>query len=521
MILNWFSLIPPFVVLAIVMASNRIMLALTAGIISAGIIAAHGSLFESWQLIQNAVITTISNQDYLYLYGFLIVLGTLIALLTNSGATTEFARSVTKKITTPAAAEFTCVFLSFCLAIDDYLNIPTAGRIMNPLADRLGIARLKIAFLVHALAGPLVLMIPISSWAAAVVANIDQAGVSLNTTRESVRIIADPFFVYLWSLPFMLYSLCLFASIFFIIKYRLSFGPMEQYEKSSQINHEKQTDGLEGMSSLMMPLVALLISIFAGLAYTGGYSPYGQCTIIQAIKYNQDPFWVMFIAACIALITSIIISISRKKFSLRDLPVIFNEGFMLMYSGIVVVMLAMILAILLANHVGTGQYLALIMLGSMPLFLVPFMFFIVAFICTSTTGSAWGTFSLLIPIAIPLLTTLSTTVLPITPACLPLLFPALGAIFSGAVCGNHISPLADTTMLSALSTQTDPVQHSLTQLPYSMPAFIGSIVGFLVAGILVTHTTLSIEITIVITLGIGIGTCLCMLAILNRILHAK
>lgn len=521
MILSWLSLVPPLVVLGIVIACNRIILALTAGIICAGFVAAQGSFGVALKLIQEAVIRTATNYEYLYLYAFLIVLGTLIALLTNTGATTEFAQRVTKTIKTSAAAEFTCVLLSFCLAIDDYLNIPTAGRIMNPLADRLGIARLKIAFLIHALAGPLVLMIPISSWAAAVVAYIDQAGVSLNGSREAVRIVGDPFFVYLWSLPFMLYSLCLFMSIFVIIQYRLSFGPMQKYENKQTKHVEENENEQGGVSRLIIPIAVLLLAIFAGLAYTGGYSLGGSCGLIEAIKYNKDPFWVMFIAACIALATSIVINVIRKKFSLTDLPATFKEGFLLMYSGIFLVVLAMILAHLLANHVGTGQYLASILLGSMPLFLIPVMFFIVSLVCTSTTGSAWGTFSLLLPIAIPLLTTLSETPLPVTPACLPLLFPALGAIFSGAACGNHLSPLADTTILSATSTQTDPMQHALTQVPYGIPAIAGSISGFICAGILVTQTTLTIPAIIAITLAVGFASCLITLGLLYRVLRAS
>lgn len=521
MIQSWLSLVPPLLVIAVTIVTHRIIFALSLGVATAAFLATNGSLFESLSLISSTTVSMLTSGDNIYVYGFFITLAVLIALLTTLGSATAFARAITKKIKTAPAAEYASMLVSFCLSLDDYLSILTTGSIMNPLADRMKVARLKLAFLVHSLAGPVVILIPISSWVATIVAYIDQAGISTNT-HETVRITADPLFAYLGAMPFMFYSFLVIISTWCIIHYRLSFGSMKYYEKKQievSVTHTNE-QGNGNIFGLLLPLATLIFGIIIGLAYSGDYYFFGGThTFMESIKYSAHPFLVMVISTLCAIAVSTLISIHAGTLNSKTIPLVLQNSISLIHPSILMVLLATILSNLLANNVGTGQYLAQVLLGTMPLFLVPFMFFVVSFLCSATTGSAWGTFALIIPIAIPMLTTISGLPFPISPESLPLLSPVLAAIFSGAVCGNHISPLADTTILTATSTQTDPIDHATTQFPYAIPAFVGSTFGFLSVGLMVATYRMSIGYVVSISLGISIITCLITLLLLNLLLR--
>ncbi len=268
------------------------------------------------------------------------------------------------------------------------------------------------------------------------------------------------------------------------------------------------------MSDLLIPLAVLVGSIMIGLPLMGGFYLFGgQYGLIESLKYNEHPFMVMLLSALLAVGVCLVRSLYKKQIRIAQIFNISWNGFDLMYSAIGMVFLASTLSGLLANQVGTGQYLASIFLGSVPLFLIPVMFFIVSLISTIATGSAWGNFALMIPIAIPLITTLSGQPLPIDPKMLPLLFPVLGAIFSGSVCGDHISPLSETTMMAATSTGTKPIEHAYTQFPYTLPAIIGCLVAFTVAG-LIAHA--SAWITVSISLTSGFIVCSSLLFFFSR-----
>ena len=488
MLQNWLTLVPPALVIVAAIITRRIHPSLLIGIIAACLVAAHGAIYKSAMLGFTALWGTLSDIDNLYLYGFLLGIGVLVSLFSTTGFAISFAQSVTKKIRSAKHVQYSSIIVSLMLFIDDYLSILTTGYVMSPLIDHFRVSREKLAFLVHSLAGPVAILVPVSTWVATILAYIEQAGVSTNPDHGTVRIVADPFFIFLKSLPFILYSLLIIASVWVIVYANISFGPMRSLEEQAEKKEAPPTfsKGPATMRNLLIPLGVLIGVIAFGLPFAGGYYLFGGShSLIESLKYNEHPFLVMLIAVICAIGTTIALAGINKAIATAQVWPIAKNGFSLMIGAITMVFLASTLSGLLANQVGTGQYLASILLGAIPLALLPVMFFIVSLMCTIATGSAWGNFALMIPIAIPMLTSLSGLALPIDPSALTMLLPVLGAIFSGSVCGDHISPLSETSTMTATSTGTSVLSHTYTQLFYALPAVASSIIGYTVMGLLV------------------------------------
>jgi Na+/H+ antiporter NhaC len=469
----------------------------------------------SWALGWSGITRTISSPENLQLYGFLVMIGTLVATFTATGCAAACRQAISTKIKTARMAQYSSMAVSFMLFIDDYLSILTTGYVMRSLTDRFNIPRLKLAYFVHSLASTIVIIAPISSWVATIIAYIDQSGIGVDP-KQNIRVLADPFFIYLKSIPFIFYSFLTIGAIWFIIRKDISFGPMLKHEdelqKSAPTHDEEKSN--QGIFALCGPLAVLIGGTLIGLLYSGGYYLFGgEYGFIDSIKYNTVPSLVMFLAATAAVITSLLISLYNRSIILSRVPYALWQGVDLMYPAIAMVILASTLSGMLANIIGTGQYLASLMPGTIPMQLLPLIFFIGSFICTIATGSAWGTFGLMIPIAVPMLTSLSNLPFPINPEDLPMLFPVLGAIFSGSICGNHTSPLSETTTMTATSTQTKPLDHTITQFPFAAPVIAASCISYLISGFFIT---LNIWLNLALSLSCGFAITLIALYLLNR-----
>lgn len=492
---SWLSLLPPVIVLISAVISHRIHISLLLGLITAFLVASHGSLPDALSLFLSTLENIVTNPDNLLLYGFLTCLGILVATFKATGSASSFAYAITQRIRSAFGLECASLVLSLCMFVDDYLSILAIGNMMAPIADQFKIAREKLAFLIHSFAGPIVILFPVSSWAATIIMYTEQAGVGCG---GSTYVLADPFFAYLWSFPFMLYSFFIIISVWLIITYKLSFGPMRSYETHYHAAiQEPIFPNHASVWGLLLPLAVLITSAIIGLAYMGGYYACGGThTFIESIRHNEHPFLVMLSSVMLAICVSMAMGCYQKTLRLRSIPAVIKRGFLIMYPSLGIVFLATLLSQLLANNLGTGHYLASLLLGKMSLDFLPVIFFVTSLVYTFATGSAWGSFAIMLPIAIPMLTSLSNVSTPVDPSDLPLFLPMLGAIFSGSVCGDHVSPISDTTAMTAASTQINPLSHTYTQFPYALPAIIGCMVGFFFSGYLahlpfVTSTLIS------------------------------
>lgn len=512
---GWFALIPPLVVIIIAILTKRLNIALLCGIVTTALIASEGVMSETISLIGKRLWQTVSEIDNIYLYSFLFTISSLIVLFGYTGCTNAFTYLTSCRLNNKKAVQTSSILISFMLSVDDYLSILTTGYIMRPLIDAYGIPRVKLAYLTHSLAGVVVILLPVSSWVATITGNLYMAGVDSNDPTAKIAI--DPFFLYLQTIPFMFYSLLVIASVIFVVHRSISYGPMREYEKET-VNHTARKDFSEkaggSIFDFLAPLFVLVGTVFFGIPYAGGFWMLGGShTFIQSLKNNNKTFLIMFIASALAFILALTIALLRRSITMSKLPRIGIEGINLMKNAVLMVFLASTLSIMIRQDVQTGQYLAHILYGAFLINLLPVLFFLLSFTCAISTGSAWGTFGLMIPIAIPMIVSLMDMTSPANPAFIPILYPILGAIFSGSVCGDHVSPFSETTIMAATSAGVTPLTHFYTQAPYAAPAFIATTVTFIVSGFLIAHSAF---VNAGISLGIGLIICFGLLTILNK-----
>lgn len=481
--LTWLSLLPPLIVIGSVYFTQQLNISLVLGILCAALIATQWQIIPALMLCGQKCVEHFSDVDNIYMYLLLVVISSLITLLTVTGAAAGCAQIIGKKMRTKRSVELSTIALSFLLSIDDYLSILTVGFVMKPIADRLAVARTKLAYIVHALAGPLVIIMPISTWAAAILVQLDNAGIQANAPH---KIVADPLFVYLKTIPFIFYSMLVVVSVCCIVILRVGYGMIAKDERNAVSVDENNDNIPQGHSlvELLIPLVLFIGGVLIGILYVGNYHLFGgDNSFFDAFRENDKTFLIFFISGLVAFGFSVLLFVYKKMISLMQVPLFVYEGAVVMKSSIMMIALASILGTFLRLELQTGSYMAHLLLGVVSLWLIPVMLFVASLVITLTTGSAWGTFSLLIPITTQMLISLLQLTPPVALDQIPLLFPALGAVLSGAACGNHISPVADTTIMTATSTGIEPLEHARSQFDYVFPVIVGTLVSFMVVGL--------------------------------------
>ncbi|MFI5333085.1 MAG: Na+/H+ antiporter NhaC family protein [Candidatus Babeliales bacterium] len=493
---SWLVILPPFIVLIAAFMTRHLNASLLIGLVVAAGIATQGNILATIVHLLTRLYEHVVCLDSIYLYGFLLAISTLIVILDKTGGAKGFAHALTKHLRSKRSVEISTILMSMSLFIDDYLSTLNVGYVMRPLSDKFYIPRVKLAFLVHSLSGLLVILMPISSWVAMITGQLDQAGIS-PLINANTTIIGDPFSIYVQAIPFIFYSLFIVGSVWFIVHRNISFGPMHTQEVIAEQTHnlfggkapltvhteEEENPQTGSLVDLVLPLALLVGIIICGILYAGGFYLFGGThSFVEALQNNCYTGLILFVASIVTIIFTLGLTWIQGKIHLWQLPIIGKEGYHLIYSAIIMLMLVSTLGAILREDLHTGDYIASYLLGSLPIALLPFTVFVVASLCSIITGSSWGTITLLVPIALPILTAYAATSGPLTPDQLPLLFPLLGAIFAGSVCGDHISPLSQTTVMAAASCGAYVLDHIKTQLPYALPALICAAVSFIIAG---------------------------------------
>ncbi len=517
---TWVSLLPPVVVIIAMLFMHRLNVSLMLGIVTAALLVTHGSLSMVVILLKDRIIEHFSDVNNIYLYLFLIIISSLITLFTITGSAAGCARIIGRKMRTQRSVELGTIFLSFLLSIDDYLSILTVGFVMRPIADRLAVARTKLAYIVRALAGPLVIIMPISTWAAAILVQLDNAGVALNA---SSKIMADSFYVYIKVIPFTFYSVFVVISVCLVVITRIGYGLIARDEKkmigdNDLFFDESTKENDHSLIELLMPIIILLGGAFIGMLYAGQHKVFGGSnSFIEALRENDKTFLILFLSGLGSLSAGLLLFSYKKMVSVTQVPAIIMTGAQLMVSSIMMVACASILGSFLRLDLYTGDYVAYLLCGTAPLSLIPVLLFIVSLAITLMTGSAWGTFSILIPIMTQMLITFLQLKTPVMLDQIPILFPSLGAVLSGAVCGNHISPFAETNVMTATSMGITPLDHAKTQFGYVLPVIIGTIVAFIIAGYVCLVN--SLWLSFIVSCSVGCGLTIFLLMVGNRLLR--
>lgn len=526
------SLLPPLLVLTLGYLTHRVVLALCAGIVFAALLASSFNPIATSQIIATIVWknleldTFFSTQNFwqtwnLFICIFLLALGIFITMLQYSGGAYAYGAFARRKVKDAKSAETSSLVLSTGLFADDYLSSITVGSVMHPLTDTQQIPRAKLAFLVDSMSAPLAILCPFSSWVAAMMGFLRENGVNENITPTTL-IVANPLTAFIDIVPFVFYSFIVIASMWFIVRKRISFGIMKTHEKIARETgnlygglecpekSKRLTDHNPQHTTLLeffLPMAVLLICVISGTLYSGNAFIFGGTNGLVTAFQQSSAAVGLFIGGIITVIVCTIFFVLRKRIAINKIPEIYWQGIKLMSPAVLILMLAWTFGDLLREQLHTGEYLASLMIGSVNITLLPVLMYFVATAISFTIGTSWGTAAMLFPIAIPLVLTMTDAPLHPTLNQVPMFYPVLGAVLSGCLAGNHISPIADTTIMSSMSTRSRLKDHVCTQIQYALPGIFITGIAFWISGLLVPYGfTMAIAGSLAVSISITLAT---------------
>lgn len=463
---GWLSILPPVLAIVLALITKEVILSLLAGVLSGMLIYAGcsgGSLIEAFANIPRMMAEQIGGNGMMLL--FLSLLGALVIVVTMAGGSRAYGNWAFERIHSRRTGILLSWLLGVLIFIDDYFNCLTVGTVMRPVTDKLGISRQKLAYIIDATAAPICIIAPVSSWAVAVASQIGEGG----------------FNAFLASIPFNLYALLTIAFCLILAFTDFDFGPMRAAEKAVRENpalleaagEADETDGIAVSErgtiwDLIVPIITLIIASIACMAYVGG--GFDGVPFIEAI--GADPTLGLTLGALIALIVAFAMYLPRKLVTFRDFMGGITRGVKSMVPAMVILVLAWSLSSVCRYMLGTGDFVSMLVAESgISLSLLPMLIFLVASFISFSTGTAWGTFGILLPIAIAACAA-EPTVLSAT----------IGATLAGSVFGDHCSPISDTTILSSAGARCEHISHVSTQIPYALLVAGICAIGYLIVG---------------------------------------
>ncbi|WP_278961746.1 Na+/H+ antiporter NhaC family protein [Mitsuokella multacida] len=465
------SILPPVITIVLALWTKEVYMSLIIGIFSGALLFTGGNILESILTMFTVMSDKVgSNVNILV---FLVILGILVAAISRSGATRAYGEWASKTIKGQRSALLLTALLGIVIFIDDYFNCLTVGTVMRPVTDKLKVARTKLAYIIDATAAPVCIIAPVSSWAAAVGSSLPEDST------------IDGFSLFLQTIPFNLYAWLTILFMLFIIWTARDFAAMgesirenskkfvipkeyadaEQKSADMELGHGKIID-------LILPLIVLIAACIYGMLYTGGIHE-GK-TIAEAFA-NCDSAKSLVLGSFIAFVFTGFLYLPRRIISFNAFCDSFGWGFKAMTPAIFILCLAWTLSgICSKDYLNLGGFVGAIVSthASIIMFLPP-IFFLVASGLAFATGTSWGTFGILIPIAIAVLGMNDPSMLVV----------CVAAVLSGAVCGDHASPISDTTILASAGAQCHHIDHVSTQLPYVGVVATCSFFGYIVDGL--------------------------------------
>ncbi|MBQ8798310.1 MAG: Na+/H+ antiporter NhaC family protein [Lachnospiraceae bacterium] len=470
---TFWALVPPIIAIALALLTKEVYSSLFLGIVVGSILACNSSVTTAVDhVVSDGLIAAISDTAGIFL--FLVILGILVALINKSGGSAAFGRWAQTHIKTRIGAQFATFVLGVLIFIDDYFNCLTVGSVMLPVTDSHKISRAKLSYLIDATAAPICMIAPISSWAAAVAEYAD--GTGFNGIQLFVK-----------AIPYNFYSLLTFVFIIFLVLSKKDFGPMAKHEqnaieKGDLFSTEERVDGITTehnpkgqVADLLLPILVLIgLSVFA-LIYNGGFfdaasSYYGDFIgAFSATTASTALPW----GALVAMILVVIYLVARKLITFKDAMDCIPKGFIAMVPAIIILTFATSLKNITSGLLQSDEFIKVVMDSGLKNFtsLLPAIIFVVACLLAFATGTSWGTFGILIPIVYNMFDPSN-----------PIFYIGMSACLAGAVCGDHCSPISDTTIMSSAGAQCVHVNHVSTQLPYAITVAVISFICFLVAG---------------------------------------
>jgi len=497
---TFWALVPPIIAITLALITKEAYSSLFIGVVIGALFACNFSPVATIDMIINdGLITAVADNAGIFL--FLVLLGIIVALVNLAGGSAAFGRWAEKNIHTRVGAALATFILGILIFIDDYFNCLTVGSVMRPVTDRHQISRPKLAYLIDATAAPVCMIAPISSWAAAVSSTAQDLDTGISGIQLFIR-----------AIPYNFYSMLTFVFIIALTLLKFDYGPMRGFEERARStgdlsaapgSTEENANPKGRVIDLVIPVVVLIITCTIGMIYVGGFfgADASGCTdfagdFIGAFG-NTDAFVGLPWGGLISLIITVLYLVARRVVGFREAMACIPKGFQAMISPIIILTLAVSLKTTLNALDAAGYVHDLMYAASEGLYnMLPAVIFLVACVLAFASGTSWGTFGILIPI-----------VTAIFPGDSSLLYIGISACCAGAVCGDHCSPISDTTIMSSAGAQCEHVNHVATQLPYAITVACLSFVCFVLAGFVQNW---------VICLAIGIVMTVCTLFVIRR-----
>ena len=467
---TFWALVPPLVAIALALITKEVYSSLFIGIVLGGLLSANWHPITALDNVLNdGIISAVSGTAGIFV--FLVILGAMVALINKAGGSAAFGRWAQTHIKSRVGAMLATFVLGVLIFIDDYFNCLTVGSVMRPVTDSHKISRAKLAFIIDATAAPICMIAPVSSWAAAVAEFTEGTGYS------GIEL-------FIKAIPYNFYSLLMIVFVVALAVMKFDFGPMKLHEFNAITKGDLFTSGQDDVESseeinanpkgrvidLILPVVVLVVLSVIGLIYVGGF--FSGSDFVTAFG-NTDATVGLPWGAILALIVTVIYLIARRVITFKEAMSCIPKGFNAMVPAILILTFATALKNM-TGLLGAADFVAALMdsaAGGLANFL-PAIIFLVASVLAFSTGTSWGTFGILIPIVTAIFEPTSE-----------LLIIGVSACLAGAVCGDHCSPISDTTIMSSAGSQSNHINHVSTQLPYAILVAAVSFVTYLLAAV--------------------------------------
>lgn len=464
---TWWSLVPPLLAIVLALVTKEVYSSLFIGV-AMGALLYTG--FHPWNAFV-AFFDIMKNSMNLNILIFDVLLGMIIVLMSKSGGSAAYGKWAGSKIKSKKSAMLATTGLGVLIFVDDYFNCLTVGSVMRPVTDRFKVSRAKLAYIIDATAAPVCIIAPISSWAAAVNSYVpEDAGIS-------------GFQLFLRTIPYNLYAILTLLMVFTIILTGLDFGLMKKHEKNAAAGDlftsggeefdqvkEEEISSNGKVIDLVLPVLVLIGTAIGAMIYTGFLG--GATDVVTAFS-GCDAETSLIFATLITVMFMLVLYLPRKVITFKGFMDSFVEGFKMMIPAIGILIFAWSLkgmgdaleiASFVENLVGSNASASV---------LLPAILFLVAIFLSFSTGTSWGTFAILVPIAIAMFPGADN---------MQMMIIAVASVLSGAVCGDHVSPISDTTVMSSAGAQSNHINHVTTQMQYAVVVAVVSAIGYVIAG---------------------------------------
>ena len=464
---TWWSLVPPLLAIVLALVTKEVYSSLFIGV-AMGALLYTG--FHPWNAFV-ALFDIMKNSMNLNILIFDVLLGMIIVLMSKSGGSAAYGKWAGNKIKSKKSAMLATTGLGVLIFVDDYFNCLTVGSVMRPVTDRFKVSRAKLAYIIDATAAPVCIIAPISSWAAAVNSYVpEDAGIS-------------GFQLFLRTIPYNLYAILTLLMVFTIILTGLDFGLMKKHEKNAAAGDlftsggeefdqvkEEEISSNGKVIDLVLPVLVLIGTAIGAMIYTGFL---GGATDVVTAFAGCDAETSLIFATLITVMFMLALYLPRKVITFKGFMDSFVEGFKMMIPAIGILIFAWSLkgmgdaleiASFVENLVGSNASASV---------LLPAILFLVAIFLSFSTGTSWGTFAILVPIAIAMFPGADN---------MQMMIIAVASVLSGAVCGDHVSPISDTTVMSSAGAQSNHINHVTTQMQYAVVVAVVSAIGYVIAG---------------------------------------